>query len=50
MKALLFEVAPADPLTFAAVLALLALIALFACWLPAQRAAGVPPLEAIRSE
>ena len=50
MKALLFEVSPADPLTFAAVPALLALIALFACWLPAQRAAGVPPLEAIRSE
>jgi putative ABC transport system permease protein len=50
LKALLFEVSPADPLTFTAVPALLALIALFACWLPAQRAAGVPPLEAIRSE
>ena len=50
MVALLFEVSPADPLTFAAVPALLALIALFASWLPAKRAAGVPPLEAIRSE
>ena len=50
MKALLFEVVPADPLTFTAVPVLLAVIALFASWLPAQRAAGVPPLEAIRSE
>jgi putative ABC transport system permease protein len=50
MVALLFEVSPADPLTFAAVPAILALIALFACWLPANRAAGVQPLEAIRSE
>jgi putative ABC transport system permease protein len=50
MLALLFDVSPTDPATFAAVPALLAAIALFASWLPAQRAASVAPLEAIRSE
>jgi putative ABC transport system permease protein len=50
MLALLFDVSPTDPATFAAVPALLAAIALFASWLPAQRAASVQPLEAIRSE
>ncbi|HYU34409.1 MAG TPA: ABC transporter permease [Thermoanaerobaculia bacterium] len=50
MVALLFDVSPTDPLTFAAVPALLATIALFASWVPAQRAASVQPLEAIRGE
>ena len=50
MIALLFDVSPTDPVTFVAIPTLLALIALFACWMPAQRAATVPPLEAIRNE
>jgi putative ABC transport system permease protein len=50
MKALLFDVTPTDPVTFVAVPTLLAAIALFASWVPAQRAASVPPLEAIRYE
>ncbi len=48
-KAQLFGVAPWDPLTFAAVPPLLAAIALIACWLPARRAAGVDPMNALRS-
>ncbi|HBL31977.1 MAG TPA: hypothetical protein DD490_34575 [Acidobacteria bacterium] len=48
--ALLFEVSPTDPPVFTTVPALLALIALVACWVPAERAASVPPLEAIRAE
>jgi len=50
MLTLLFNVSPTDPATFAAVPTILAVIALFASWLPAQRAASVAPLEAIRGE
>jgi len=46
----LYGVTPTDRLTFASVTALLALIALFACWLPALRASRVDPLEALRHE
>ncbi|HEX3126418.1 MAG TPA: ABC transporter permease [Thermoanaerobaculia bacterium] len=50
MKALLYEVSATDPATFAAVPLLLALVALLASYVPARRAAGVQPLEAIRYE
>jgi putative ABC transport system permease protein len=50
MRALLFEVSTTDPATFAAVPLLLAAVALLASYLPARRAAGVEPLEAIRYE
>jgi predicted permease len=50
LRALLFEVSATDPLTFAAVPALLAVVALAASYLPARRAARVDPLVALRSE
>ncbi len=50
MRALLFEVSTTDPVTVAAVPLLLAAVALLASYLPARRAAGVEPLEAIRYE
>ena len=48
LRSLLYETPASDPATFAVVLAVLASAALFASWLPARRAAKVPPAEALR--
>lgn len=50
ITALLLNVSPRDPLTFAVVPALLAGVALLATYLPARRAARVDPLVALRHE
>jgi putative ABC transport system permease protein len=47
---LLYEVKSSDPLTFAAVSLFLVAVALLACWLPAQRAMRIHPIEALRCE
>ena len=50
MQAMLFGVAPKDPLTFVAVPALLVLTALVATWLPASYASRADPATALRTE
>ena len=50
LKDFLFETAPSDPLTFAAVSVPLFTVALLACYIPARRAASVDPLVALRYE
>jgi putative ABC transport system permease protein len=50
LESMLFGVRSYDPATFAAIVALLGLVALLACLLPARRAARVDPMTALRSE
>jgi putative ABC transport system permease protein len=50
MKVLLFGVGPTDPLTFGAVIAVLAVTSILACYVPARRAMRVDPIVAIRYE
>jgi putative ABC transport system permease protein len=48
LAGLVYGVGPLDPLTFVAVPALLCVVALAACALPARRAAGVDPISTLR--
>jgi len=50
VASLVFQVKPSDPLTFAGVVALLGMIALSACLIPAYRASRVDPVVALRNE
>jgi predicted permease len=50
LQTMLFNVKPADPVTFTAVSALLAAVTLGACFVPARRATRVDPWVALRHE
>ena len=47
---LLFGVKPNDPTVFGGIVVSVAVIALLSSWLPARRAAGVDPMEALREQ
>jgi predicted permease len=50
IRTMLYGLQPADPVTLVSGALLLILVGLIASWLPAQRAASVQPVEALRHE
>ena len=50
MTSLLYETAGTDPVTFAAVVAVLGAVAIAASYFPARRASRIPPVEALRAQ
>jgi ABC-type lipoprotein release transport system permease subunit len=50
LRSFLFEMRSTDPLSLAAVILMLGLVATFASFIPARRAAKVDPMVALRYE
>ena len=50
ISTLLYDVAPTDPLTLAAVSILLTVVTVTACYVPARRALRIDPMIALKSE
>jgi ABC-type antimicrobial peptide transport system permease subunit len=50
MVSFLFEISPLDPVTYCAVSAGLLVAAALASYLPAHRASGIDPIDALRVE
>ena len=49
IRGLLFGVPPRDPVTFAGVALMMAVIGLAACWIPARRASRIDPAITMRA-
>jgi putative ABC transport system permease protein len=50
LTSMLYGLTPRDPATLAGAVAVLALVAIVACWLPARRASRIDPVAALRME
>ena len=50
LKSLIYQVSPADPVTFAAIGIAVVLIAILAGYIPARRATRADPMVALRAE
>ena len=50
METLLFEVRPTDPATLVSVAAVITVVAIVACFVPAHRATRFDPIAALREE
>ena len=50
LRSLIYEVSPADPVTFAAAALLVLAVAILACYLPARRATKADPMSPLRAE
>ncbi len=50
VESILYGVSNTDVMTFVSVPALLALVSVVACWIPARRATRVDPIEVLRAE
>jgi ABC-type lipoprotein release transport system permease subunit len=50
LRALLVGVSATDPATFVAIALFQTAVAALACWIPARRAAGLDPVEALRQQ
>jgi ABC-type antimicrobial peptide transport system permease subunit len=50
LRTMLFEAGPVDPIALTAATALLSLVALAACYVPARRATHVDPVRALRAD
>jgi putative ABC transport system permease protein len=50
LQNLIYDLSPFDPLTFPSAGLIVIVVALLACYLPAQRATKTNPMEALRAD